>query len=97
MDEEKLVVVNHIPAEEYLTSVISSEMKSTSSLSLLKAHAVISRSWLFSQMLRRRAAAGKGASGGFFSFVRRDDQYVRWYDREDHTFFDTNRLQSQIC
>ena len=88
VDEEKLVVVNHIPAEEYLTSVISSEMKSTSSLSLLKAHAVISRSWLFSQMLRRRAAAGKGASGGFFSFVRRDDQYVRWYDREDHTLFD---------
>ncbi len=86
VDEEKIVAINCIPVEAYLTSVISSEMKATSSLELLKAHAICSRSWLFSQMLRRKANAGN--SGSFFSFVRKDDEYIRWYDREDHTLFD---------
>lgn len=85
VDEEKLVVVNKLPVEEYLESVISSEMRATSSTELLRAHAVISRSWLFSQMIRRRIPR---QGGSFFSFVRKDDEYVRWYDREDHLIFD---------
>lgn len=86
VDEEKLVLINEISVEDYLISVISSEMSATSSLELLKTHAIVSRSWLFAQMRNRRMKAGK--TGGFFSFVRRDDELIKWYDREDHTLFD---------
>ena len=61
-------------------------MSATSSLELLKAHAVISRSWLLAQMKKRRMVAESG--NNFFSFVKKDDMLVRWYDREDHTIFD---------
>lgn len=86
VDEGKLVFINEIPVEQYLASVICSEMNAASSLELLKAHAIVSRSWLFAQMYNRRIKAGK--TGGFFSFVRRDDELIKWYDREDHTLFD---------
>ena len=86
VEEGKLIVINHLPVEEYLVSVISSEMSATSSLELLKAHAVVSRSWLLTQMKKRYMNAGK--TGGFFSFVRRDDEFIRWYDGGEHTLFD---------
>ena len=86
VEEEQLIVINELPVEEYLISVISSEMKATAPMELLKAHAVVSRSWLFRQMRNRRENAGRNA--GFFSFVRKEDEYIRWYDREDHTLFD---------
>lgn len=85
--EDKLVVINRIPVEAYLASVISSEMSATSSPELLKAHAVVSRSWLFYQMQMRRTSQHRD-SGSFFSFVRKDDEYIKWYDREDHSLFD---------
>lgn len=85
VDEEKIVAINELPTEEYLKSVISSEMRATSSPELLKAHAVVSRSWLLRQMQRRRSGA---QAGGFFSFQRTDDELIRWYDSEDHTLFD---------
>ncbi len=72
--------------ETYLTSVISSEMSASSSAELLKAHAVISRSWLLAQMKKRQQMTDGGDH--FFSFVRKEDELVRWYDREDHTIFD---------
>ena len=84
--EDKVCAINELPVEDYLTSVISSEMSATSSLELLKAHAVISRSWLLAQMKRRRDENEKHE--GFFSFVKKDDELIRWYDREDHTIFD---------
>ena len=86
VDEEKIVAINILPVEEYLTSVISSEMSANSSLELLKAHAVVSRSWLFAQMEKRKALSGKDE--GFFSFIKTKEEYIRWYDREDHTIFD---------
>ena len=86
VDEEKLILINEIPVESYLVSVISSEMSAASSLELLKTHAIVSRSWLFAQIRQRHEKAGK--RGGFFSFVRKDDEFIRWYDREDHTLFD---------
>ena len=85
VDADKIVAINELPVERYLESVISSEMSATSSPELLKAHAVISRSWLLSQMQRRRQREGQT---GFFSFVKKDDELIRWYDREDHTLFD---------
>ena len=86
VEEEKLVLINKLPIEDYLKSVISSEMSATASLELLKAHAVISRSWLLAQMQHRERQEGR--SGGFFSFQRKGDEFIRWYDREDHTLFD---------
>ena len=86
VDEEKIVAINILPVEDYLTSVISSEMSANSSLELLKAHAVVSRSWLFAQMEKRKAMTGKDE--GFFSFIKTKEEYIRWYDREDHTIFD---------
>ena len=86
VDEEKIVAINILPVEEYLTSVISSEMSANSSLELLKAHAVVSRSWLFAQIEKRKAMKGKDE--GFFSFIKTKEEYIRWYDREDHTIFD---------
>ena len=86
VDEEKIVAINILPVEEYLTSVISSEMSANSSLELLKAHAVVSRSWLFAQIEKRKAMSGKDE--GFFSFIKTKEEYIRWYDREDHTIFD---------
>ena len=46
MEEGMVRAVNVVPVEKYLASVISSEMSANASLELLKAHAVISRSWL---------------------------------------------------
>ena len=86
VNEAKILVINTLPVEEYLTSVISSEMNATSSLEFLKAHAVISRSWVLAQIERRKQNVDK--DNGFFSFVKTDDSYIRWYDREDHTLFD---------
>ena len=86
VESDKIVAINELPVEKYLESVISSEMSATSSLELLKAHAVISRSWLLAQMKKRREVAENG--NNFFSFTKKEDTLIRWYDREDHTLFD---------
>ncbi len=84
--EEKIICINELAVEDYLVSVISSEMSANCSLEFLKASAVISRSWLYAQMLRRRSLAG--GSQSFFAFTRTDSESIRWHDREDHTYFD---------
>ena len=86
VESDKIVAINELPVEKYLESVISSEMSATSSLELLKAHAVISRSWLLAQMKKRREVAESG--NNFFSFTKKEGTLIRWYDREDHTLFD---------
>ena len=86
VEADKICAINELPVETYLVSVISSEMKATSSMELLKAHAVISRSWLLAQMQKRREMSQ--GSNSFFSFIKKDDTLIRWYDREDHTIFD---------
>jgi len=86
IENEKLRLINHIPAEEYLKSVISSEMKASSHIELLKAHAVISRSWLFAQMERRKL--GKLKDQTEFSEANESNELIKWYDSNDHTLFD---------
>jgi SpoIID/LytB domain protein len=86
VDGDNLVAINLIGVESYLTSVISSEMSATSSLELLKAHAVISRSWLLAQV--EKAVEVKTKDVTYASTVRTKDSLIRWYDREDHTLFD---------
>lgn len=82
MEDGMVRAINRIDVEEYLVSVISSEMSATSSLEFLKAHTVISRSWLYAQLLRKeRVSSGAlGWEGG--------GEIIRWYAREDHTLFD---------
>lgn len=82
-----ITVINTIGVEDYLRSVISSEMSATSSLQLLCAHAVISRSWLLAQIEKNRRVA-TGEMKAYNSCTVTDDEIVRWQDREDHTDFD---------
>ena len=85
-DDGRVTAVNRIGVEEYLVSVIASEMNASASPELLKAHAVISRSWLLAQIVRRQA---KPAVAESKCIVRSDDEErIRWYDREDHLLFD---------
>ena len=84
VDEEKIVAINVLPVEQYLTSVISSEMKATCPLEFLKASAVISRSWLLAQIEKRR----KGTQHAFFQFKKTETESIRWHDQEEHTIFD---------
>ena len=69
----------------YLISVISSEMSATSSAELLKAHAVISRSWLLAQI---RKGSKLLIEGNYINCYETPEERIKWYDREDHTNFD---------
>lgn len=84
--EKKLWVINEVFAETYLESVISSEMSPNSSLELLKAHAVISRSWVFSQMQHRQATSPHAL--GNCNFSHNSHEYIHWQDHNDHSLFD---------
>ncbi len=86
IENEKLTAVNIIPLEDYLVSVISSEMSATSHPELLKAHAVISRSWLLAQI--NKGCELKSAKKDYKSISETPEEYIRWYDREDHLNFD---------
>ncbi len=81
-----ITAINVVSIEEYLKSVISSEMSADSSMQLLKAHAITSRSWLIAQLEKsRELKAGKEKYQSLFeSAIGR----IRWYDREDHELFD---------
>lgn len=86
VEGEKLTLVNILPVEDYLASVISSEMSATAYPEFLKAHAVISRSWLLAQIVKGKKIAD--ANEEYTSMVVTDSEIVRWYDREDHVNFD---------
>lgn len=86
VENEKLTAINDIPLEDYLESVISSEMSATSSIELLKAHAVISRSWLLAQVIKRKEL--KQSAKKYNPVSETATEYIRWYDREDHVNFD---------
>jgi SpoIID/LytB domain protein len=86
IEDGKITAVNILSLEEYLKSVISSEMSAASSEELLKAHAVISRGWLLAQSEKRKAL-DSGAKK-YNPDTRTEDEIVKWYDREDHRNFD---------
>jgi len=86
VENGKLTAINLLGVEEYLTSVISSEMSATASLELLKAHAVISRSWLLAQIEKNKEIVD---SKSIYSTMKvTEDELIKWYDREDHVNFD---------
>ncbi|WP_291590437.1 SpoIID/LytB domain-containing protein [Bacteroides sp.] len=91
IEDDKLTAINVISIEEYLTSVISSEMSATASLELLKAHAVISRSWLLDKLRienekLRNTMPSSSAANSQFSIL--NSQFIKWYDHEAHKNFD---------
>lgn len=86
VEDGKVRAINIVPLEEYLRSVISSEMSATSSPELLKAHAVISRSWLLAQIEKRQKLQSE--KHAYQTTQQSEGELIRWYDREDHTLFD---------
>lgn len=86
VEHGKLTTVNILSVEEYLLSVISSEMSATASLELLKAHAVISRSWLLAQIDKNKKLAQNDEK--YTTVQQSGDEFIKWYDREDHVNFD---------
>lgn len=91
VEDDRLTAINIIPIEDYLTTVISSEMSATASLELLKAHAVISRSWLLNKL---KVANGKlkvimhPDNTANFELSTLPSQLIKWYDHEAHKNFD---------
>ncbi len=83
---DKIVVINSIPVEKYLVSVISSEMSAKSSLHMLKSLAVVSRSWLLAQIEKSKIIRAKMEV--YSSESRTEVEYIKWYDREEHELFD---------
>ncbi len=83
VENNNITAINVLSVEEYLLSVISSEMSATASLELLKAHAVISRSWLLAQM--NKTSVNEATMG---HEEESDDVDIKWWDRDDHLNFD---------
>lgn len=86
VENGKLTAVNVIGVEDYLTSVISSEMSATASEELLQAHAVISRSWLLAQIEKNKEIIASNEK--YCACTQTEDELIKWYDREDHVNFD---------
>ncbi|MCZ7602925.1 MAG: SpoIID/LytB domain-containing protein [Melioribacteraceae bacterium] len=83
VQERDILGINLVPLEQYLTSVISSEMSASSPIELLKAHAIISRSWVIAQLKARKQKKEKSSTE-----IITDDEIIRWYDRNDHELYE---------
>lgn len=103
VEKGKVVAVNVIGVEDYLLSVISSEMKSSATLEFLKAHSVISRSWILAQVEhreRKKVELPEGVNDVVSLCTDLDTKlgagkedavpgtYIKWFDHEDHINFD---------
>ncbi len=87
-EEEKVRIINTITLEKYLKSVISSEMSAMNDINLLNAHAIISRSWLLSQISGRKTKETKESYHEKSVSSYAEAEIIKWYDREDHEDFD---------
>jgi SpoIID/LytB domain protein len=83
-EDGTIAVINEIPLEDYLESVISSEMSSAAPMEFLKAHAILSRSWILAALDRKNREKGTSKS----SEKTTDEEVIRWHDREEHDLFD---------
>ncbi len=93
VENGSVTAINVVPVEDYLTSVISSEMSAKASIELLKAHAVISRSWLLAQIQHKPAE--KATNDSVMSDLQPDlggngdgEETIKWWDRDDHVNYD---------
>jgi|BarGraIncu00222A_1022003.scaffolds.fasta_scaffold19534_2 SpoIID/LytB domain protein len=83
-EKDLITAINILPLEEYLTSVISSEMSLNSSPELLKAHAIVSRGWLLAQLDKKQ----QNKKNKYKTNSLNEDEIIRWYDHEDHLYYD---------
>lgn len=83
-DDATVAAINELPLEDYLTCVISSEMNADAPMEFLKAHAILSRSWLLSGLGTRKELRERSILSGRLE----EEEIVRWYGREDHDLFD---------
>ena len=81
IENDQLTAINILPLEDYLVSVISSEMSATSNMELLKAHAIVSRSWMLAQTQKSNSL--KETEKIYQSISETPEEYIRWYDREE--------------
>jgi len=84
-DKDEIIAINVLPLEKYLTSVISSEMSTKSSIELLKSQAVVARSWILAQMEKINDVVLSEENSK--PIVEFGDEVIKWYDREDHKLF----------
>ena len=93
-EQDNIVVINHVDIEDYIKSVISSEMSASATPEFLKAHAVISRSWVLAQILAPKQShdipslSSPKQPVSHLNPRDRQDEVVRWYDKEQHKLFD---------
>jgi len=85
-DDGTITAINEISLEDYLTSVISSEMGSAAPMEFLKAHAILSRSWLLAALNRKKDVADTPKLAE--QLIGKEGEVMRWYDRQDHDLFD---------
>lgn len=88
--EGKLHAINIIPVEEYLKSVISSEMSAMNNLELLKAHTIISRSWVLRQVINSTKKMSSEQTLTDSNIENTDSvmRIIKFWDQEDHKYFD---------
>ena len=79
-----IAAINEIPLEDYLKSVISSEMSVEAPIEFLKAHAILSRSWLLAALDRKKKTKQTSIQVEKIT----EEEVIRWYDQEDHDLFD---------
>jgi SpoIID/LytB domain protein len=83
-EDGTICAINEVPLEDYLTSVISSEMNPAAPTEFLKAHATLSRSWLLSALNRKNKSKPTLTPNEKIA----EGERIRWYDRQDHDLFD---------
>lgn len=81
-DQGHVTVINRVALEIYLTSVICSEMNADSPVEAVRAHALISRSWLLAQLEKKEAGGEKGVRD------EKEGEIIRWTERAAHTDYD---------
>lgn len=86
VENGKVTAINLVGIEDYLVSVISSEMSATCSKALLKAHCIISRSWILAQIQKNKDIVASAQD--YSACTDTEEERIKWYDREDHVNFD---------
>ncbi|HOE19082.1 MAG TPA: SpoIID/LytB domain-containing protein [Syntrophorhabdaceae bacterium] len=85
-DDGTMAVINEVPLEDYLQSVVSSEMNATAPLEFLKTHAIISRSWLLSTLKRKKEKQARPSPAA--NVAGNEHEIMRWYEQEEHDIYD---------
>ena len=85
-EDGTIAAINEIDLEDYLKSVISSEMSAAAPIEFLKAHSILSRSWLLAALKRKKDVKGRPTGAG--RMAEGEGEIVRWYEQEDHDLYD---------